>query len=154
MHTKINVSHLEIFTTENKAVLHSNTHEIEHTYFWSTWPWIKPSRGKPVWNICLYIRRIDGGIQQVQNIDEPDKITAWSKLKHKSKRSRCTPHKCYQIHHNCSRCKVWAQNGKPLHRNEALMCGLPLQLIPLQSDRCKYSSLMMCPPQNWKLPTK
>ena len=33
MHTKINVSHLEIFTAENKAVLHSNTHEIEHKYF-------------------------------------------------------------------------------------------------------------------------
>jgi hypothetical protein len=29
-----------------------------------------PPRGKLVWNICLYMRRIDGGIQQVKNIDE------------------------------------------------------------------------------------
>ena len=35
-----------------------------------------PPRGKPVWNICVYMRRIDGGIQQVQNIDEPDTIAA------------------------------------------------------------------------------
>jgi hypothetical protein len=36
----------------------------------------KTPLGKPVWNICLYMRRIDGGIQQVQNIDEPDTIAA------------------------------------------------------------------------------
>jgi hypothetical protein len=35
-HTKINVTHLEIFTAKIKAVLHSNTHEIVHGYFWST----------------------------------------------------------------------------------------------------------------------
>jgi len=28
----------------------------------------KPAQGKPIWNICLYMRRIDGGIQQLQNI--------------------------------------------------------------------------------------
>jgi hypothetical protein len=28
MHTKINVTHLDIFTAENKEVLHSNTHEM------------------------------------------------------------------------------------------------------------------------------
>jgi hypothetical protein len=32
MHTKINVTHLEIFTAENKAVLHSNTHENVHVF--------------------------------------------------------------------------------------------------------------------------
>jgi hypothetical protein len=36
----------------------------------------KTPRGKPVWNICLYMRKADGGIQQVQNIDEPDTIAA------------------------------------------------------------------------------
>jgi hypothetical protein len=35
MHTKINVTHLEIFTAENIVVLHSNIHETEHKYFWS-----------------------------------------------------------------------------------------------------------------------
>jgi hypothetical protein len=32
MHTKINVTHLEIFTAENTVVLHSNTHET-HSIF-------------------------------------------------------------------------------------------------------------------------
>jgi hypothetical protein len=32
MHTKINVTRLEIFTVENKTVLHSNTHEIVHVF--------------------------------------------------------------------------------------------------------------------------
>jgi hypothetical protein len=36
MDTKMNVTHLEIFTAENKAVLNSNTHENVHMYFWST----------------------------------------------------------------------------------------------------------------------
>jgi hypothetical protein len=36
MHTKINVTYLEIVTAENKAVLHSNKDEIVHRYFWST----------------------------------------------------------------------------------------------------------------------
>jgi hypothetical protein len=36
----------------------------------------KPPPGKLVWNIYLYMRRIDGGIQQVQDIDEPDTIAA------------------------------------------------------------------------------
>jgi hypothetical protein len=34
----------------------------------------KTPQGNPVWNICLYMRRIDGGIQEVQNIDELDTI--------------------------------------------------------------------------------
>jgi len=33
-------------------------------------------QGKPVWNICLYMRIIGGEIQQVKNIDELDTITA------------------------------------------------------------------------------
>jgi hypothetical protein len=33
MHTKINVTHLEIFTAENTIVLH--IHEIEHMYFYT-----------------------------------------------------------------------------------------------------------------------
>jgi hypothetical protein len=36
----------------------------------------KTPRGKPVWNINVYIGRIEGGIQQVQYIEEPDTIAA------------------------------------------------------------------------------
>jgi len=148
MHTKIHVTHLEIFTTGNKAVLHSNTHEIEHRYFWSTWPWINPPRGKPVWNICLYMRRIDGGIQQVQNIDEPVTIAAWYKLKYKSKPSKCAlgwyaPQKCYQDHWNWAKCQLEALNIKPLHNTLMLKCSFPLKHISLQSDKSNTSPLLM-----------
>jgi hypothetical protein len=34
------------------------------------------------------MRKIDGGIHQVENIDELDTIAASSKLKHKSKRRK------------------------------------------------------------------
>jgi hypothetical protein len=36
MHTKIYITHLEIFTGENVVVLNSNIHENEHRYNWST----------------------------------------------------------------------------------------------------------------------
>jgi hypothetical protein len=33
MHTKIYITHLEIFTAENTVVLNSNINENEHKYF-------------------------------------------------------------------------------------------------------------------------
>jgi hypothetical protein len=33
-------------------------------------PW-----GKPIWDICLYMRKEYGGIHQIKNIDELDTIT-------------------------------------------------------------------------------
>jgi hypothetical protein len=55
MHTKLNVTHLEIFTAKNTVVLHSNIHEIEHRYFWSTWPWIKKTPEENQFGIYVYI---------------------------------------------------------------------------------------------------
>jgi hypothetical protein len=39
-------------------------------------PRLKPPWGKPIWNISLYMWRIEGGIQQVHETNEPDKIAA------------------------------------------------------------------------------
>jgi hypothetical protein len=36
----------------------------------------KTPQGKPVWNISVYIGRMEGGIHKVQYIEEPNTIKA------------------------------------------------------------------------------
>jgi hypothetical protein len=54
----------------------------------------KTPQGKPVWNGSIYMWRIEGGIQQVHETNEPDTIAACLKLQHKSKSERCTQAWC------------------------------------------------------------
>ena len=81
---------------------------------------------------------------------EPDTITTPTELIYKLEINRCAPEWCAphancQNHWICSNCQLWAQIWKPLHSNEALLNGCPLQLISLQSDG--YKSL-----NNWCTP--
>jgi hypothetical protein len=49
--------HLNIIYCWKWTDLRPNTCICRHRCFWSTRPWTKPPRGKPVWNLNVYMRK-------------------------------------------------------------------------------------------------
>ena len=151
MHTRIYVTHLGIFTTENIVVLNTNIHENEHGYFWSTWPWITPPRGKPVWNGSIYKWCLKHEMQQQIQYDgtciQSKLLSSYAKRsKEICAQAYCTLSSCCQIWWSEAPLTLDALKKKPLHHNVLWYATSPLRHSDLTSSNCRCSLLVMRPP--------